>query len=33
MIGQLVFMASLAIVAGAVLWRAVRKKSKKSCCE
>jgi len=33
MIGQMIFMAGLAIAAGAIIWRSVKKRSKKSCCE
>lgn len=33
MTGEIVFMAILAAGAGAIIWRTVRKKAKKSCCE
>jgi len=33
MIGEIVFMAALAVLAGAVIWKSAKKRSKKSCCE
>ncbi len=33
MIGEIVFMAVLAAGAGTVIWRTIKKKTKKSCCE
>lgn len=33
MTGEIIFMAVAAIGAGAILWKNIRKKSKKSCCE
>ncbi len=33
MTGEIVFMSVLALFAGAVIFRAVKKKTKKSCCE
>ncbi len=33
MIGEIAFMAILAVVAGAIIWKSVKKKTKKSCCE
>ncbi len=33
MTGEIVFMASLAVGAVAIIWKSIRKKSKKSCCE
>ncbi len=33
MIGEIVFMAVLAVVAGAIIWKSAKKKTKKSCCE
>jgi hypothetical protein len=33
MTGEIIFMAVLAIGAGAILWRNIRRKSKKSCCD
>lgn len=33
MTGEIIFMAILAIAAGVVIWRSVKRKSKKSCCE
>ncbi len=33
MTGEIVFMALLAVGAGAIIWKSIRKKSKKSCCE
>lgn len=33
MTGEIIFMAVLAAGAGAIIWRTVKKKTKKSCCE
>lgn len=33
MIGEILFMVALAIGAGAIIWRTVKKKTKKSCCD
>ena len=33
MTGEIVFMALLAAGAVAIIWKSIRKKSKKSCCE
>lgn len=33
MIAEAIFMAALAVFAGTVIWRSVKKKKKKSCCE
>ncbi len=33
MIGEIIFMAAIAVIAGLVIWRNVKKRSKKSCCE
>jgi len=33
MIAQIVFMGVVGLFAAAVIWRSVKKKSKKSCCE
>ena len=33
MIGEIIFMAVLAVVAGTVIWKLAKKKTKKSCCE
>ena len=33
MIGQIIFMSVLAVFAGAIIWKSVRKRTKKSCCE
>lgn len=33
MIGEIVFMAVLAVLAGATIWRSAKKRTKKSCCD
>jgi hypothetical protein len=33
MTGEIVFMAALAVFAVAIIWKSVKKKTKKSCCE
>lgn len=33
MMGEIVFMAVLAIFAGATIWKSAKKRTKKSCCE
>jgi hypothetical protein len=33
MTGELVFIAVAAVLAGVFIWKSVRKKAKKSCCE
>lgn len=33
MTGEIVFLSVLAVAAGAIIFRTIRKKTKKSCCE
>ena len=33
MTGEIIFMAVLVVIAGTIIWRNIKKRSKKSCCE
>lgn len=30
---EIIFMAALAVIAGTIIWRNIKKRSKKSCCQ